>query len=204
MTCIIDDVLYLGGKEAVSNGFLRANNVKTIINVASECNDVIEMKDIVVMKYEIDDSFGDIYKYFDEIISKIKDNVSRGGVLVHCYAGMSRSATIVMAYLIKEKHMNLMDAYTFVKGKRNIMPNPHFMKQLMKYEKEELTTTSYKEYIDDYVTSFLIDSLRIEPEMFNSVKTIYVKNDRNIIKTVMRLNRPDLFDEDDDEIIFLY
>jgi protein-tyrosine phosphatase len=57
-------------------------------------------------------------------------------VLVHCHAGVSRSSTIVISYLMR-KYINfsLNDALKFVKSKRPIIkPNKGFMKQLQKYE----------------------------------------------------------------------
>ncbi len=47
----------------------------------------------------------------------------------HCAAGVSRSASIVIAYYIKEKKMTFQEAYDFVKSKRNkIYPNSGFVK----------------------------------------------------------------------------
>jgi len=43
---------------------------------------------------------------------------------VHCYAGVSRSATIVIAYLMAEMNMGFMDAFSFTKSKRFVVfPN---------------------------------------------------------------------------------
>lgn len=55
--------------------------------------------------------------------------------LVHCKMGVSRSASTVIAYAMKEYGWSLEKAYSFVKQKRNIaQPNPAFMKQLAEYE----------------------------------------------------------------------
>lgn len=49
--------------------------------------------------------------------------------------GVSRSASTVIAYAMKEYGWSLEKAYSFVKQKRNIaQPNPAFMKQLAEYE----------------------------------------------------------------------
>jgi protein-tyrosine phosphatase len=57
---------------------------------------------------------------------------SGGRVFVHCFAGVSRSATIVIAYLMKEHGLSFNSAIKFVKSKRpQINPNDGFRKQLM-------------------------------------------------------------------------
>lgn len=58
-----------------------------------------------------------------------------GKILVHCQAGVSRSATITIAYILKHSKMGVMDAYRHVKSKRAIIaPNFNFMGQLMEFE----------------------------------------------------------------------
>jgi protein-tyrosine phosphatase len=42
----------------------------------------------------------------------------RGKVYVHCSMGVSRAPAVVMAYIIKEKHLSLIDAYRFLKAVR--------------------------------------------------------------------------------------
>ena len=56
-------------------------------------------------------------------------------VLVHCKMGVSRSASVVIAYAMKEYNWDLKKALDFVKQKRGcIKPNQSFMKQLEIYE----------------------------------------------------------------------
>lgn len=55
--------------------------------------------------------------------------------LVHCKMGVSRSASTVIAYAMKEYGWDLETAFDYVKEKRNVTkPNPSFMKQLEEYE----------------------------------------------------------------------
>lgn len=52
-------------------------------------------------------------------------------------AGISRSVTLVLAFLIKKKGMKYDDAYLMIKSKRRIIhPNDGFIKQLRNYELE--------------------------------------------------------------------
>jgi predicted protein tyrosine phosphatase len=62
-------------------------------------------------------------------------NKTEGAVLVHCMAGISRSATIVIAYLMSEKRLSFQDAYDHVKKRRRIVrPNDGFIRQLREFE----------------------------------------------------------------------
>jgi len=59
------------------------------------------------------------------------------GVLVHCLAGVSRSVTITVAYLMYKLSLNLNDAFNMVRARKsNIAPNFHFMQQLHNFECE--------------------------------------------------------------------
>lgn len=60
-------------------------------------------------------------------------------VYVHCNAGISRSASLVIGYVMKELKINFKMAYALVKSKKSsIKPNEGFIKQLMEYEKNLL------------------------------------------------------------------
>ena len=66
-----------------------------------------------------------------------REHAKGGKTLVHCRAGISRSATICLAYLIKTRGYGWEQAYNFVKQKRNMInPNFNFMGQLQKFEQE--------------------------------------------------------------------
>ena len=81
-----------------------------------------------------------IHKQFPTVIEFIdnarEENVNNK-VFVHCQAGISRSATCVIAYLMTRENMTLKEAFLHTKECRNqIGPNLGFMEELMKYEKE--------------------------------------------------------------------
>jgi protein-tyrosine phosphatase len=57
-------------------------------------------------------------------------------ILFHCFAGVSRSATVAIAYIMKKYNLTVIEAYNMVKNKRNIIhPNEGFMLALTKFSK---------------------------------------------------------------------
>ena len=54
--------------------------------------------------------------------------------MVNCWQGASRSATVVLAFLMQHHDMDLMTALKMVKTKRDIRPNNGFLKQLVLLE----------------------------------------------------------------------
>ncbi len=59
-----------------------------------------------------------------------------GKVLVHCYVGMSRSATCVLAYLMITRKMSAAEAIRTVRMHRDINPNEGFIQQLADLDNE--------------------------------------------------------------------
>eukprot|EP00064_Thunnus_orientalis_P020761 superscaffoldBa00005895_g20909 len=55
---------------------------------------------------------------------------SGGKVLVHCTVGVSRSATLVLAYLMIRQNLTLVEAIKTVKDHRGVIPNRGFLRQL--------------------------------------------------------------------------
>ncbi|XP_034047652.1 dual specificity protein phosphatase 26-like isoform X2 [Thalassophryne amazonica] len=55
---------------------------------------------------------------------------SGGKVLVHCTVGVSRSATLVLAYLMIRQNLTLVEAIRKVKDHRGVTPNRGFLRQL--------------------------------------------------------------------------
>ena len=110
-----------------------------------------EQKGIQYTFYYIQDrSTADITQFFDESYELIRYYTSRGqNVLVHCAAGVSRSVSIVLHYMIRtmlETHVhtdkNATDILNYVlyvaKQRRNINPNNGFLQQLFYRTREYL------------------------------------------------------------------
>ncbi|KAK2463646.1 hypothetical protein APHAL10511_004397 [Amanita phalloides] len=76
----------------------------------------------------------DLLQHLDKTTSFIHaalEENSTNVVVVHCMMGVSRSVTVVCAYLIAQKNMTVIQAIAYVQSKRPIAsPNPGFVNQL--------------------------------------------------------------------------
>lgn len=82
---------------------------------------------------------------FQIIVISLVDQVKsqNGKVLVHCQAGVSRSATICIAYLMATRRLRMEEAYKYVKSRRRIVsPNFNFMGQLLTFENQIFPASS--------------------------------------------------------------
>lgn len=62
---------------------------------------------------------------------------NRSAVLVHCLAGVSRSVTVTLAYLMHSRAINFEEAFALVRlRKPDISPNFHFLRQLHAFESQ--------------------------------------------------------------------
>ncbi|KAH7442747.1 hypothetical protein KP509_03G102200 [Ceratopteris richardii] len=95
--------------------------------------------DFKYKRVEVRDSADvNLEEHFEECFSFIDEARQNGNaVLVHCFAGRSRSVSIVIAYLMKTYGMKFMEAFDDVRSKRSqASPNPGFCLQLKKFERE--------------------------------------------------------------------
>lgn len=79
-----------------------------------------------------------IAQHFDGAYEFIESAFSSGGkVLIHCFAGKSRSTTVLISYLMRQYGMSVQQGLIHVKQYRPIaQPNYGFMNQLSTYEND--------------------------------------------------------------------
>merc|ERR1712173_172212 len=138
-TCIIPNKLYLSDYCTASNkNFLQTNNITAIISLYFQ---PLPQQIVSSLKsychIPIDDNCSvNIHEHFQKCINFIENNEI---VLVHCQAGISRSPTIVMAYLMNKMTLGWQEAYKYVQERRTIAaPNFSFISQLFRFEKEKI------------------------------------------------------------------
>lgn len=129
--------LFLGNMKDASDGEALARlGVDHVLNVTAvqsgyKTSAGIRYKQLIAS----DNGYQNLKQYFDEAFEFIDSARLGGAVLIHCQAGVSRSPTIAVAYLIKHSPMTMVEAYKFVKSRRSIIsPNLNFMGQLLEFE----------------------------------------------------------------------
>ena len=134
--------LYLGAKESASDlKTLTANRIECIINcsrlqVPNTFEGKITYVSIKVMDEDTPEMAQRLRKALDAAFNLIDHALKRNvGVLVHCVAGVSRSATVVAGYLMRRHSIQLYSALKWVKYRRSISePNKAFICMLAEYE----------------------------------------------------------------------
>jgi predicted protein tyrosine phosphatase len=134
---ILEGKLYLScASIAAKQELIEKYNIKGIISMGGfeahttyKIHPEVDYHFVFIDDYESEPIHLEFAACFDFI------NNTEGAVLVHCMAGISRSATIVIAYLMKEKQMGFQEAYAYTKRKRSIVfPNSGFRRQLREFE----------------------------------------------------------------------
>ncbi|XP_004645368.1 dual specificity phosphatase 21 [Octodon degus] len=129
--------LYVSNAEAANSKFiLSCYNITTVINASVEVVNTF-FENIQYVQVPVSDTpTSNIYDFFDPIADHIHSvEMKQGCTLMHCAAGVSRSPALCLAYLMKYRSMNLLDAHTWTKSCRPIIrPNNGFWEQLIHYE----------------------------------------------------------------------
>ena len=147
---IIKNGIFIGNVHSVIGNYstndddiLSEINIKVVISALTE----EEYEDYMIGEQDFhniewhrlvvdDDKDEKISQYFFEVHNIINIALAENkNVIVHCAAGISRSSSLVIAYLMIENRWSYEEAYNYVKSKRSIInPNIGFVKQLKALE----------------------------------------------------------------------
>jgi protein-tyrosine phosphatase len=125
--------VYLGSAdEAQDIEWLRSHNIRVILNCASNVQGIIPQGVIASRLNLIDSPDENISRYFEPTAQFLDVAQQRGPTLVHCAMGVSRSASILLYWLMTRYFEgSLQRAMSFLREKRPIInPNSGYMMQL--------------------------------------------------------------------------
>lgn len=141
-----DFCVWVGGaRDAAALEALRERGISHVVNCAKELPCVHRASgEITYLKLSVyDEPDADLLSDLDGATRFLAD-ARRGGAraaLVHCFMGVSRSATVAIAFAMLECKLPLQEAFALVKRARpEIGPNHGFRAQLAAFEKRLLSS----------------------------------------------------------------
>ncbi|GAA5815634.1 hypothetical protein MFLAVUS_009146 [Mucor flavus] len=149
--------IWLGGYKALeTESFLKKNKIKCILSLGHF--KYIYKPDEYVHKIIAitDNPEANIIRYFPEAIEFISNAVNnQEPILVHCLAGISRSPTVVTAYLMATRRLRYKAALAIIKQTRPfVTPNPGFINQLKLFQEMDYQFNpqhpAYLEYLKNH------------------------------------------------------
>ncbi|GAA93381.1 uncharacterized protein L969DRAFT_89515 [Mixia osmundae IAM 14324] len=131
--------LFIGDLASSQNfPLLREHGIHNIISAMKQRYVVPE--DFAITRIAVDDNNStDMISHFKRSNEIIRHSLNQGhGILVHCQAGVSRSTTLVAAFLMSEFDLEVEEAIARIQSVRTIVePTEFFMGQLELYERCE-------------------------------------------------------------------
>jgi len=135
----IVDNLYVGDIYSASNKeILDQNKINCVVSCVCGLDELFP-ENIKYLNLDLidneEESISRCFNTTNQFIEKNSNN--NNNILIHCIAGVSRSVTILIAYLIYKHDYTPTEALKIVREKRiNANPNAYFMKQLNDYYTE--------------------------------------------------------------------
>lgn len=128
--------LYLGSQDVIFDyELLKSKNITHILSIGIPCPPYPDITNIYFDALDVEEfRIADLFQKCIETIEKVHQD--SGIIYVHCNAGVSRSPTIVTAYLMQNSKMSSTEAINTIKLVRpKINPNRGFLEQLRDFEK---------------------------------------------------------------------
>jgi len=134
--CAAQDAQYLASQGVTH--LLNTAGLQTEPDCVKPDQEDLERRGIKLLTLPVNDrAFVGIKEHFPTSGAWIREALQGGGrVLVNCFQGASRSATIVLAYLVQHEDLTLAEAVVKVKEGRDVWPNKGFLQQLIEWESE--------------------------------------------------------------------
>ena len=132
---MVHDGIWIGSYTSVLDENLKKHDIDVVLNMAVECDYKLQgVPSVQVVLIGIEDGRLTNCGVFEKAANVIADARKDGkNVLVHCAAGVSRSATAVMAYLMLHEDFGWADALMYLRENRPcVNPHPLLVRSLMR------------------------------------------------------------------------
>jgi len=119
----IEDNLFLGNAfDAADYQTLQDLSISTVVNATKEIRNYFEDEDeMEYLKIDIlDNGEATIQPFFKDFLDFINEHPDQR-ILIHCYMGSSRSATLVLLYLVIKRGMSVDEGLDYLKQKRDVV-----------------------------------------------------------------------------------
>ena len=126
--------LFIGSYSSVLDENLEKHDIDVVLNMARECDYMLHRPGTQLIKIGIEDGCLSNCGFFEKAADVIADARRNGSrVLVHCAAGVSRSSTAVMAYLMIHEDYGWADALEYLReGRPCVNPHPLLVRSLIR------------------------------------------------------------------------
>lgn len=126
--------LFVGGELALDYNKLNEHKIDCILNMAIEIDYQVSCLGPEVVKLGINDGKLAPVGVFECTATIIHTALSDGKrMLVHCMAGISRSATAALSYLMRYQNKSFLESYKHIEARRPIvMPHPLLVRSLIR------------------------------------------------------------------------
>lgn len=133
---VVENVFLGSIGAAMSKKRLQNAGITHILTIANKISPFFPEEFVYRVVAVVDTAETNIAELFPECLAFIEEGRRQGKVLVHCFAGRSRSVTVLTAYLMKCHGLGVEEALGLLKEKRpESSPNSGFLEQLKDYER---------------------------------------------------------------------
>ncbi|AYV78970.1 MAG: dual specificity phosphatase [Edafosvirus sp.] len=167
----ITDNIYLGSAFNASNyELLKRLNIKLIINATKDMSNYYPAEFKYVKIPVKDNNSQSIYEHLEPTYKIIKDfqlenKDTSANILIHCFMGASRSASVVLYYLLREtqktdKKLTYSEALESLQKKRSLVnPSFRFAKDVIKCINDQETKEIVKKFVNDIINKITNESM---------------------------------------------
>lgn len=129
--------LYLGNKKhSQDKSYLKKKGITSIIEISHKKQEIKFPKDFTYYQFIFNDKENvNLEDHLYPILKVLEEETKKGIVFIHCLKGVSRSASVVIAFLILKKGLTFEVAFDYVRSKRFcINPNSSFLNTLKSFK----------------------------------------------------------------------